>query len=154
MMNEILEQLFETFTGQPVSETKELKSSGSNRRYYRISGPDGKTLVGVAGLDVNENNAFVSLARHFRSKGINVPEVLAVSADGMCYLQEDLGDVTLYDAISSGRESGEYAAAETELLKKWSFYYSFRYEKNILKVIDKGEGRPVLSLILEAPARR
>ena len=43
---------------------------------------------------------------------------------------------------------------ETELLKKWSFYYSFRYEKNILKVIDKGEGRPVLSLILEAPARR
>ena len=118
MMNEILEQLFETFTGQPASETKELKSSGSNRRYYRISGPDGKTLVGVAGLDVNENNAFVSLARHFRSKGINVPEVLAVSADGMCYLQEDLGDVTLYDAISSGRESGEYAAAETELLKK------------------------------------
>ena len=95
-----------------------LASSGSNRRYYRISGPDGKTLVGVAGLDVNENNAFVSPARHFRSKGINVPEVLAVSADGMCYLQEDLGDVTLYDAISSGRESGEYAAAETELLKK------------------------------------
>lgn len=118
MMNEMLEQLFGTFTGQPASETKELKSSGSNRRYYRISGPDGKTLVGVAGLDVNENNAFVSLARHFRSKGINVPEVLAVSDDGMCYLQEDLGDVTLYDAISSGRESGEYAAAETELLKK------------------------------------
>lgn len=43
---------------------------------------------------------------------------------------------------------------ETELWKKWNFYYSFLYEKGALKVVDKGEARPVMTLILEQPRRR
>ncbi|WP_294481399.1 hypothetical protein [uncultured Victivallis sp.] len=43
---------------------------------------------------------------------------------------------------------------ETELWKKWNFYYSFLYEKGALKVIDKGDGRPLMTLILEQPRRR
>lgn len=43
---------------------------------------------------------------------------------------------------------------DTELWKKWNFYYSFLYEKGALKVIDKGDGRPLMTLILEQPRRR
>lgn len=115
-MTETLEHLFVSYTGHAAAEIKELKSSGSNRRYWRMTGADGRTVIGVVGLDENENRAFCCLDRHFREKGINVPEVLAVSADGMCYLQEDLGDVTLYDAVAAGRERGEYSPEEKALL--------------------------------------
>ena len=43
---------------------------------------------------------------------------------------------------------------EAELWKKWNFYYSFLYEKGGLKVIDKRDGRPLVTLILEQPRRR
>jgi hypothetical protein len=43
---------------------------------------------------------------------------------------------------------------ETELWKKWNFYYSFFFEKNSIRVIDKREGRAVITLFLESPAHR
>jgi hypothetical protein len=47
-----------------------------------------------------------------------VPEVLAVSDDELRYLQTDLGQVSLFDAIRGGREAGgRYTLAEQELLK-------------------------------------
>ena len=36
--------LFERYTGQPVRDFVELPSSGSNRRYFRITGDD-QTLI-------------------------------------------------------------------------------------------------------------
>ena len=110
-----LKGLFETYTGFPAEEIRPLGSSGSNRRYYRISG-GGRTLIGVKGTDRDENAAFIALARHFLSRGLNVPEVFAASGDGMSYIQEDLGGTALYDAVSSGRESGTYSQEERALL--------------------------------------
>ena len=45
-----------------------------------------------------------------------MPKVLAVSEDGMRYIQEDLGDDQLYKVVSQGRESGEYSSYECRLL--------------------------------------
>lgn len=73
----------------------QITGSASNRSYYRLSSPAG-TCIGVIGLDRAENHAFLTIARHFRSKGINVPEILAESEDGMRYLQNDLGDSILF----------------------------------------------------------
>jgi aminoglycoside/choline kinase family phosphotransferase len=44
-----------------------------------------------------ENRAFVSFARHFREKGLPVPEILAENLAEGVYLQEDLGDLSLLD---------------------------------------------------------
>ena len=116
-MEEVLKQLFEKYTGQTATEITEMNSSGSNRRYFRIRG--GRvSVVGVIGTNKDENNAFISLSRHFGEKGINVPKVLAVSTDGMSYIQEDLGDSVLYNEVSHGRESGEYSSYERDLLCK------------------------------------
>ena len=75
-----------------------LAGAGSNRRYFRITSPDGVSaplsVIGTFGTDCAENKSFISLARHFAQKNLPVPGVIAVSADNSCYLQEDLGDVS------------------------------------------------------------
>ncbi len=110
-----LKDLFESYTGQKVTDTEEINSSGSNRRYFRLKGGN-ISVIGVVGNNLEENNAFVKLARHFIEKGIRVPKVLSVSEDGMRYIQEDLGDDQLYKLVSHGRESGEYSSYESMLL--------------------------------------
>lgn len=110
-----LEDLFERYTGIRPESSQLLAGSGSNRRYFRLSG-GGLSLIGAEGTSSEENGTFIYLASHFREKGINVPEVYAVSDDGMEYLQEDLGDLSLFDAVSHGRESGRYSDEERSLL--------------------------------------
>ncbi|MBO6097255.1 MAG: phosphotransferase, partial [Bacteroidales bacterium] len=112
-----LKPLFESYTGQELAQVQELPSSGSHRRYFRLSG--GKvTLIGVIGTSLEENRAFITISKHFREKGLHVPAVLAVSPDGYSYIQEDLGDKILFDMVSQGRESGIYSSYETELLRR------------------------------------
>lgn len=117
-MLETLEHLFESYTGQKSGNIEELNSSGSNRRYFRLTGGDGTSIVGVLGLNLKENQAFCGLSKHFLEKGIRVPKVLAVSEDGMSYIQEDLGNDILYNMVAQGRESGEYSSYERAMLKR------------------------------------
>ena len=111
---EKLKELFREFVGHETSVMEEIKGSGSNRRYFRMS--DG--IIGLIGNDFDENKAFITLDRQFDAKGIRVPKILLVSEDGMRYLQEDLGDIMLYDAIAQGRERGSYSPTERALLRK------------------------------------
>ena len=117
MPQTVLKPLFESYTGQQLGQVQELPTSGSHRRYFRLSGGN-VTLIGVIGTSVEENRAFVTLSKHFREKGLHVPAVLAVSEDGLSYIQEDLGDKMLFDMVSQGRESGIYSSYETELLRR------------------------------------
>lgn len=112
-----VKSLFEHHTGQPVRNFEELPSSGSNRRYFRITGDD-TTLIGARGTSVPENIAFWTMAVHFHEKGLNVPRVLAHSTDFSCYLQEDLGDDTLFSLVAEGRQKGSYSPAEKALIIK------------------------------------
>lgn len=112
---DILEALFRSYTGTGAEVRLALSPSGSRRRYFRLSAGT-VSLIGVAGTDRDENHAFISLSKHLRSKGLNVPEVLAVSDDGMYYLQQDLGDRLLYDALADGRTTGVYGPEERKLL--------------------------------------
>lgn len=114
---EALKNLFESYSGRAAKDCVELTSSGSNRRYFRLTGGN-LSIVGVIGTNRAENNAFVSISRHFIEKGIRVPRVLAVSEDGMRYIQEDLGDDMLYNMVAQGRDSGVYSSYERALLVK------------------------------------
>ena len=110
-----LEALFRSYTGVAAENCLRLSPSGSRRSYYRLTAGN-ISLIGVAGTDKDENRAFITIARHFRSKGLRVPEVLAVSRDGMYYLQQDLGDRLLYDALAEARAAGAYGPLERDLL--------------------------------------
>ncbi len=119
--------LFSTFTGIRNPRIEELPSSGSNRKYFRLRSDD-ISLIGVHGESRDENRAFITLANHFHKQGLNVPEVVAVSDDEMFYLQEDLGDLLLFDAIKGGRLTGVFSHDEKELLHKTiSLLADFQY---------------------------
>ena len=118
-MAQSLSLLFLEATGKRVGEQIALTASGSNRRYYRIESED-KTasLIGVQGTSRDENHAFLYMAEHFMQKGLNVPKVMAVSDDEMNYVQQDLGNVLLFDYIAEGRKTGVFSAKEKDMLRK------------------------------------
>ena len=113
---EKLKKLYSSYTGSEVLSIKELPSSGSNRRYFRLSGME--TVIGVEGESKDENKTFLYMAAHFRSKQLTVPRVICYSENFSCYLQEDLGDTLLFDAIAKGRKSKVFDDEEKQLLRK------------------------------------
>ena len=118
-MAQSLSLLFFEATGKKAGEQTALTASGSNRRYYRIESED-KTasLIGVQGTSRDENHAFLYMAEHFMKKGLNVPKVMAVSDDEMNYVQQDLGNVLLFDYIAEGRKTGVFSAKEKDMLRE------------------------------------
>lgn len=114
---EELKQLFARQYGVYPIEATTIAGAGSNRLYCRLRHPDGTSVIGVKGTSRDENHAFIYLANHFLKKKLPVPSVLAVSEDEMCYLQQDLGTVSLFDALRSGREAGgRYNLKQQKLL--------------------------------------
>ena len=109
--------LFTEYTGKNNPNIEALPTSGSNRKYYRLQ-QDEISLIGVNGESIEENSAFIHLARHFHKNGLNVPKVVAVSDDEIFYLQQDLGDSILFDSIKGGRLTGVFSREEKELLHK------------------------------------
>jgi aminoglycoside/choline kinase family phosphotransferase len=112
-----LENLFLQYSGRQPDHIEELPVSGSNRKYFRLHA-DGEVVIGVEGTSTEENQAFISMSRHFKSKDLPVPQVLAQSDDKRFYLQEDLGDVVLFDFVAEGRNTGIFSAKEKEMLRK------------------------------------
>ena len=111
-----LQKLYTQAIGSPAESTVELASSGSNRRYFRLSGAI--NLIGVSGTSRQENEAFLYMAAHFGEKGLPVPRVYAASEDSLFYLQEDLGDTLLFDRIEKGRKTCVFADEEKSLLRQ------------------------------------
>lgn len=118
MEKEKLSELFQKHTGCIALAITELPSSGSNRRYFRITGENNLSLIGVCGTQPEENAAFIYMAKHFGEQGLPVPKVLIQSDDTNYYLQEDLGDTLLFDALEKGRKTGVYSDTEKSLLHK------------------------------------
>lgn len=116
---EKLKILYTEHTGLEVVACDELPGAGSNRKYYRLHGSDGSTLIGVVGTSQDENNTFCYLAQHFTERKLPVPAVVAQSIDGLRYLQVDLGDRSLFDALKGGRDAGgRYTQSEKQLLHR------------------------------------
>lgn len=72
-----------------------LPRSGSDRRYFRISG-SGKSIIGAYNANREENEAFVGFTHHFRSKFLPVPEIYGFYPERFIYFLQDLGDDNLY----------------------------------------------------------
>lgn len=117
-----LKDLYRAWCGADVVSMEPLAQAGSNRAYFRMTGPAGvlpQTVIGVVGQSADENRAFVYLTEHFTRRKLPVPRILAVAPDGMRYLQTDLGQRSLYDALAAGRRAGgRYNLEEQGLLRR------------------------------------
>ena len=98
-------------------EIEVLPPSGSYREYIRLSGPHFKA-IGTWNEDVKENTAFIGFSQHFRSKGINVPQIYDYNPDSCIYLQEDLGDETLFSFLTAIREKDGFSNEITSIYRK------------------------------------
>lgn len=117
MNQDVLKQLYKEYTGAEATEIIELPSSGSNRHYFRLKDGE-RSLIGAIGTNLKENEAFLYMDEHFHSRGLNVPKVVAISNDRMAYLQEDLGDVSLFASIEKGRKTRVFGEEEKQLIIK------------------------------------
>ena len=112
-ITEELKELYKSYVGEFPETIESLPASGSHRKYFRLKG--GKTLIGVYGESKEENQAFIYLAKHFSALRLPVPEVYDSTVNGYYYLQEDLGDKSLFDYIS-GKESAHISDVQLTTL--------------------------------------
>lgn len=118
---EKLIQLYKDTWGAAPEEVEKIPQSGSDRIYFRMKGKEvpGGSVIGAVGQSVDENKAFIYITQHFTLRRLPVPKILAVSDDGMRYFQTDLGQRSLYDALSKGRSAGgRYTIRERKLIER------------------------------------
>jgi aminoglycoside/choline kinase family phosphotransferase len=102
-MHDAAARLFQRRFGAPPASASSLAADGSQRAMSRLHGPRGERAIAVRGPDPDENRAFLSYSRSFRSIGLPVPEVYGEDEAAGVYLVEDLGDVTLFRALGEAR---------------------------------------------------
>ena len=90
-----LEKLFIRKYGTTPDEIKPLRSNGSERKIYRIF-KNKRTFIGITSKNREENEAFLNFSRHFKNCGLHVPEIYAEDLTQGVYLEQDLGDDTLF----------------------------------------------------------
>jgi len=116
---DILKSLFEEHFHSPVERVQPLQGQlgGSGRKIIRLAS-DKISAVGIL-YDVREENAaFLEFSRHFRKHGLPVPEIYAQDLDHGAYLEEDLGDTSLFEFLSKRRTGDRIAPAVVEAYRK------------------------------------
>jgi len=110
-------KLFESHFKEEVTFFELLPASGSYREYARLKSTSHQ-VMGTYNQDLKENQAFLEFSAHFRNKNIPVPQIYAVNDTMDCYLQEDLGNTTLFDFLSSTREKEGFSSKIVDEYKK------------------------------------
>jgi RNase adaptor protein for sRNA GlmZ degradation len=120
---EVLRQLFERHFRVPANVVQPLQGqlSGSGRRIVRLTAEGGGKSLRAIGIlyDIREENvAFLEFSRHFRRHGLPVPEIYGEELDAGAYLEQDLGDTTLFEFLSRHRSGASIAAPAVEAYRK------------------------------------
>jgi aminoglycoside/choline kinase family phosphotransferase len=101
-----LAELFRSRFGEPPDTIAALKGDGSDRKLYRLASA-ARTAIGAVHPDAKENRAFLEFSRHFRRCGLPVPDIYAEDPGRGMYLEEDLGDTTLFQFLTAHRDKDE-----------------------------------------------
>ena len=101
---DVLNRLFEQHFYVPAEDVRPLQGDlgASGRAIVRVRG-GGKSAIGIVYPVREENVAFLEFSRHFRRHGLPVPEIYAEDLSQNAYLEEDLGDTTLFGFLGRNR---------------------------------------------------
>src|SRR5438270_787299 len=116
---DVLKTLVEQHFHAPVARVQPLQGQlgGSGRSIIRLGG-DKLSAIGILHEVREENAAFLEFSRHFRHHGLPVPEIYAEDLSQGAYLEEDLGDITLFDFLSENRAGDNVAPPVIEAYRK------------------------------------
>jgi aminoglycoside/choline kinase family phosphotransferase len=109
---DVLRNLFEQHFRTPVEHVHAVQGElgGSGRKIIRLTSQN-KSAIGILYGVREENTAFLEFSRHFRKHGLPVPEIYGEDLDNGAYLEEDLGDTSLFEFLSKNRK-GEVIAPD------------------------------------------
>src|SRR5579884_364785 len=109
---DVLKHLFEQHFRAAPERIDQLQGElgGSGRKIIRLANRE-HSAIGILYGVREENAAFLEFSRHFRRHDLPVPEIYAEDLEHGAYIEEDLGDTTLFEFLSKNR-SGEQIAPE------------------------------------------
>jgi len=116
---DVLNKLFEQYFGFPVENVQAVQGElgGSGRKILRLKGK-GVSAIGILYSVREENAAFLEFSRHFRKHDLPVPEIYAENLDQGAYLEQDLGDTSLFEFLSRNRKGEAIAPQVVEAYRK------------------------------------
>jgi len=116
---DVLKRLYEQHFRSPADSVKPLQGQlgGSGRAIIRLSGAAG-SAIGILYPVREENVAFLEFSRHFRRHGLPVPEIYREDLASNAYLEEDLGETTLYEFLSDNRSGEDLSPAVIDVYRK------------------------------------
>jgi aminoglycoside/choline kinase family phosphotransferase len=116
---DVLKKLFEAHFHSPVQQAHPLQGDlgGSGRKIFRLSN-ERATAIGILHGVREENRAFLEFSRHFSEHGLPVPQIYGEDLDHGAYLEEDLGDTTLFQFLSKNRHAEQIAAPVAEAYRR------------------------------------
>ena len=116
---ERLRQLFAQHFGAPPETMVALQGNlgGSARQILRLRNHEA-SAIGVVHGGREENLAFLSFSKHFRAHGLPVPEIYAEDLLHDCYLEQDLGDTTLFQFLEATRAGETISDAALAMYRK------------------------------------
>jgi len=109
--------LFEKTFGEKVTDIEVLPPSGSYREYCRLVS-DKRNVIGAWNEDDKENRAFIEFSKALRTNGINAPEIYSEETEKHIYLQQDLGNTTLFQFLSDVREKDGFSEEIVDVYRK------------------------------------
>jgi aminoglycoside/choline kinase family phosphotransferase len=109
---DVLKTLFEKHFRRPVEHVQPVQGElgGSGRQIIRLTAK-GVSAIGILYGVREENAAFLEFSRHFCKHGLPVPEIYGEDLELGAYLEQDLGDISLFEFLSKNRK-GETVASE------------------------------------------
>jgi aminoglycoside/choline kinase family phosphotransferase len=116
---DVLNRLFEEHFHSPVKRVRPLQGElgGSGRKIIRLS-DEHNSAIGILYGVREENAAFLAFSKHFRKHGLPVPEIYGEALSHGAYLEEDLGDTTLFQFLSKNRSGEEITPEAVEVYRK------------------------------------
>jgi aminoglycoside/choline kinase family phosphotransferase len=116
---DVLKRLFEAHFQRAPEQVTPLRGdlSASGRKLFRLKA-GAISAIGVLYGVREENVAFLQFSRHFRRHGLPVPEIYAEDLNHGAYLEEDLGDTTLFDLLTRNRAGDAVAPEVVEAYRK------------------------------------
>jgi len=136
-ITKVLSALFKKYFYELPVKARRINGGVSGRIIFKLSSAN-YTCIGVHNTKIGENKAFIEFSKSFLYAGLKVPQIYCVSENGDYYLEEFLGDKSLYeltkDKLISGKEKLRlYRQALSDLVDfqvkgKEAINYAFCYE--------------------------
>src|ERR1700757_1145554 len=116
---DVLKALFEQHFHSPAERVQPLQGQlgGSGRNIIRLANAR-NSAIGILYPVREENVAFLEFSKHFRRYGLPVPEIYAEDLSEGAYLEEDLGDISLFEFLSKNRAGADIRSEVVEAYRR------------------------------------